>query len=76
MIPEFGQVSFEWKNPDLLIRNPDFLLNNVEFIINAGPHLGRHDVSLFFTVFHRFFTLLSCILLYFTVLYCMFHRCR
>ena len=27
------EVSFQWKNPDLLIRNPDFLLKDVEFIM-------------------------------------------
>ena len=43
-----GQVSFQWKNPDFLIRNPDFLfrnpdflLKNVDFIIKQSKLLSR-----------------------------------
>ena len=25
-VPTAGQVSFQWKNPDFLLRNPDFLI--------------------------------------------------
>ena len=28
-----AQVSFQWKNPDIILKNPDFLLKNVDFII-------------------------------------------
>ena len=27
------QVSFQWKNPDFLVRNPDFLLRNLDFLL-------------------------------------------
>ena len=33
------QVSFQWKNPDLLLKNPDFLLRNVDFIIYSQSKL-------------------------------------
>ena len=33
---EGDEVSFQWKNPDLLIKNPDFLLKNVDFIIKKS----------------------------------------
>ena len=29
-------VSFQWKNPDFLLRNVDFLLRNVDFLIKTG----------------------------------------
>ena len=35
------QVSFQWKNPDLLLKNPDLLLKHVDFIINET---GQHDL--------------------------------
>ena len=34
------KVSFQWKNPDLLLRNPDFLLKNVDFMIKQGARLA------------------------------------
>ena len=49
------QVSFQWQNPDFLIRNPDFLLKNLDFIIKpqlrewelhrgrGSPRAGRTD---------------------------------
>ena len=28
-----GQVSFQWKNSDFLVRNPDFMLRNPDFLL-------------------------------------------
>ena len=45
------QVSFQWKNPNLLIRNPDFLIKNPDFLLKdldfIIQHRGRGESSIY-----------------------------
>ena len=43
--PAPGQVSFQRKNPDFLIRNLDFLFTSVEFIIQCSRRLNFSQVT-------------------------------
>ena len=39
LLEEAGkQVSFQWNNPDFLVKNPDFRLKSVDFIITQGDY--------------------------------------
>ena len=38
-----AEVSFQWNNPDFLIRNPDFPLRNPDFLLNNVDFLIKTD---------------------------------
>ena len=43
------EVSFQWKNPDFLIRNPDFLLKNPDFLLkNVDLIIKQYGDEMFF----------------------------
>ena len=44
--PPAPEVSFQWKNPDFLIRNPDFLFRNPDFLLkNVESNSRRRRCS-------------------------------